>query len=214
MTQRPENETKRRIREAATRLFRERSFESVTLNEICEAGGVNRHTFYYHFKSKDELLDQYHDLPWDLSTAEVMDILSCESYVEQLWLITKKFVDFIDQLGITIVRQVLVQNMTKGAGTFRPHHRMHELSRLQIGILEKGQAAGQFRNRSDPLGLVVLLQQTVHSTCLMWVALDGCFDHAKHTRFLYETLLDVDPAQRLCQDYDPRAYETLSKEDL
>lgn len=213
MTQRRENETKQRIRETATHLFRERSFEHVTLNDICEASGVNRHTFYYYFKSKDDLLDHYFDLPWDLSATEVADMLTADTYIDQLWLITKKFVDFIDHLGMTIVRQVLVQNMTKDVGTFRPHHRMRELSRLQISIIEKGQAAGQFKNLSDPTALVVLLQQTVHSTCLMWVVLNGSFDHAKHTRFLFETLLDVAEEYRETKEYDPHYYKDLAEEE-
>ena len=45
-----ENETKKRIRSTALRLFEEKSFEEVTINEICKESGITKHTFYYYFK--------------------------------------------------------------------------------------------------------------------------------------------------------------------
>lgn len=203
MDKRREGATKKRIRQTATRLFQERSFEEVTLNDICEASGVNRHTFYYHFKSKDDLLDHYHELPWELTTAEVADILMAESYVEQLWLIMKKFIDFSDRVGITILRQVMVQNITKDIGTFHPNRRRSESFRLQEGIIRKGQAAGQIQNSADPLALVILLQQTMHSTCFMWTIMNGRFDYGRHMRYLFEALLDVAEENRRMKDYTP-----------
>ena len=127
MAARGENATKARIRETATRLFREKSFEVVTLNEICKASGVNKHTFYYYFKSKDELLERYYDLPWHLSASEVTNILNADSYVDQLWLIMQKFVDYTKRMGIQILRQVLIKNLNQDVGTFRPDNAMKEM---------------------------------------------------------------------------------------
>jgi len=206
MDKRRESETKKRIRQTAMRLFQERSFEEVTLNDICEASGINRHTFYYHFKSKDDLLDHYYDLPWELSSTEVADILMAENFVEQLWLIKKKFIDFVDLIGIPIIRQVLVQNIAKDARTFHPNRHMSELMRLQEGIIQRGQAAGQFKNGSDPHALVILLQQTMHSTSFMWTIMNGSFDYSRHMRYLFETLLDVSEEYREMKDYVPGDY--------
>lgn len=201
MTEKRENSTKQRIRTTATRLFRERTFEAVTLNDICEASGINRHTFYYYFKSKDELLEHYYDLPWRLSATEVADILTADTYVEQLWFIMKKFVDYIEHSGVTIVRQILIKNLNQDVGTFRPGHSMKELSRLQSSIIEKGQATDQFHNKADPLALVMLLHQIVHSTGLIWAVMNGSFNYGERVRFLFECLMNVDEAYRVTQDY-------------
>ncbi len=45
--------TRRRIEDAATRLVDERSFADVTIEEICEAAGISRRTFFNYFDSKD-----------------------------------------------------------------------------------------------------------------------------------------------------------------
>jgi TetR/AcrR family transcriptional repressor of nem operon len=49
-------ENRRRILDKASRLFRERGFEAVTVAEIMKAAGLTHGGFYGHFKSKDDLI--------------------------------------------------------------------------------------------------------------------------------------------------------------
>lgn len=44
-----------RIVEEASRLFRERGFENVTVGEVMKAAGLTHGAFYAHFKSKEDL---------------------------------------------------------------------------------------------------------------------------------------------------------------
>lgn len=48
--------TRSQIVEAADRLFYERGFEATSFAHIAEAVGLSRGNFYYHFKTKDEIL--------------------------------------------------------------------------------------------------------------------------------------------------------------
>ena len=45
-----------RIVDAASRLFRERGFEHVTVAEVMKAAGLTHGAFYNHFQSKEELM--------------------------------------------------------------------------------------------------------------------------------------------------------------
>lgn len=49
-------ENRRKILDAAGRLFRERGFESVTVAEVMAAAGLTHGGFYGYFKSKEELI--------------------------------------------------------------------------------------------------------------------------------------------------------------
>ncbi|PDT18478.1 TetR family transcriptional regulator [Rhizobium sp. J15] len=49
--------TRQQIVEAADRLFYETGFEATSFADIAAAVGLSRGNFYYHFKTKDELLD-------------------------------------------------------------------------------------------------------------------------------------------------------------
>ncbi|TBB21304.1 TetR/AcrR family transcriptional regulator [Rhizobium ruizarguesonis] len=49
--------TRLQIVEAADRLFYERGFEATSFADIAAVVGLSRGNFYYHFKTKDEILD-------------------------------------------------------------------------------------------------------------------------------------------------------------
>ena len=51
-------ENRRRILEAAGRLFRAKGFEAVTVAEVMRAAGLTHGGFYGHFGSKDDLIAQ------------------------------------------------------------------------------------------------------------------------------------------------------------
>ena len=51
-------ENRRRILEAAGRLFRAKGFEAVTVAEVMKAAGLTHGGFYGHFRSKDDLIAQ------------------------------------------------------------------------------------------------------------------------------------------------------------
>ncbi|KIC14126.1 TetR/AcrR family transcriptional regulator [Leisingera sp. ANG-Vp] len=53
----PQPATKDRIAEAADQLFYEQGFEATSFADIAAAVGISRGNFYYHFKTKDEILD-------------------------------------------------------------------------------------------------------------------------------------------------------------
>jgi AcrR family transcriptional regulator len=52
-----EKTTRDQIVEAADRLFYQRGFEHTSFSDIADAVGISRGNFYYHFRSKDEILD-------------------------------------------------------------------------------------------------------------------------------------------------------------
>lgn len=51
------SETRRQIVEVADRLFYENGYEATSFADIARDVGLSRGNFYYHFKTKDEILD-------------------------------------------------------------------------------------------------------------------------------------------------------------
>ncbi|WP_130864258.1 TetR/AcrR family transcriptional regulator [Bacilliculturomica massiliensis] len=195
-----ENKTKKRIRRTALELFQQKSFEKVTLNEICEKSGVNKHTFYYYFKSKDELLDHYYEIPDGVASCDLSSLLTADSYVEQFWLLIKKMIDFMEESGVAIVRQIFIKNMMEDVGTFNVAEKKKEMIRAQIAIIKKGQEAGQFRNQADARFLAILFHQIAISTAFMWSVRNASFSYSGMMRYMYEMAFDVAPEYRKADD--------------
>jgi TetR/AcrR family transcriptional regulator, transcriptional repressor for nem operon len=59
------SDAKSRLLQAATDLVWCRSYGAVTVDDICEAAGVKKGSFYYFFKSKDELVAAGLHAKWD-----------------------------------------------------------------------------------------------------------------------------------------------------
>jgi AcrR family transcriptional regulator len=53
----PEGDTRTRIQRVALELFTENGYEATSLREIAERLGVTKAALYYHFKTKDEIID-------------------------------------------------------------------------------------------------------------------------------------------------------------
>jgi AcrR family transcriptional regulator len=53
---RKRRETAQRITDAGVSLFLERGIEATTLDDIAARAGISRRTFFYYFKSKDDIL--------------------------------------------------------------------------------------------------------------------------------------------------------------
>ena len=188
-------------------LFADKSFDEVTLNDICEKSGINKQTFYYYFKSKDNLLDSYYNISYQLKTDDLSNILTADSYVEQLWLINRPMIDFIENAGLGILRRIFITNMTKNIGTFGFSQEKRQLLRLQKQIIEKGQDCGQFHSDVDAGYLAFLFHQMIISSAIFWSMSDGDFAFRDHLRYSYEQIFNVDGQYRTMADF--RAHYAL-----
>ena len=56
LRERKRRETLQRIAEVGLKLFLTNGYEATTLDEIAQAAGISRRTFFYYFKSKDDIL--------------------------------------------------------------------------------------------------------------------------------------------------------------
>ncbi|MEI9995443.1 MAG: TetR family transcriptional regulator [Rhizomicrobium sp.] len=68
---RKQAETRARLTEMALRLFVAKGFDAVTLDEIAEAAGISRRTFFHYFESKEDLAFAWLDASTDAMVAAV-----------------------------------------------------------------------------------------------------------------------------------------------
>jgi AcrR family transcriptional regulator len=73
LRERKRRETLQRITDAGMCLFIEKGYDATTLDEIATAAGISRRTFFYYFKSKDDILLSLQSSMGDMIVAAVRD---------------------------------------------------------------------------------------------------------------------------------------------
>lgn len=85
-------ESKNRIYEIGVGLMEVKGFENITIEEIIKKAGVSVGTFYYYFKSKDDILYKLFENADEFIANKSIDILQGETS-------TMKIVSFFDSLA-------------------------------------------------------------------------------------------------------------------
>jgi TetR/AcrR family transcriptional repressor of nem operon len=67
------SDARERLIDEAASLFHARSYESVGVQELCEAAEINKGSFYHFFASKEDLAAAVIDAQWAATRAEVLD---------------------------------------------------------------------------------------------------------------------------------------------
>ena len=83
--------TKEKIQEQAIKLFKEYNYDQVTVMQICKAAGITKRTFYYHFSSKDEIVDELIGRTGKKVDQLVDVMLQRESNLAFLWAMLREY---------------------------------------------------------------------------------------------------------------------------
>lgn len=191
-----DNDTKCKIVAKSLELIKRNGYDNVTLNDICSAAEISKHTFYYYFSSKEDILLRFYEIPRGLSASKLTSILSAENNVEQFWQLLVPMIDFFVESGPEIMRRVLIANIMRDIGTFNTSRGKSDLSKAQVAILKKAQESGEIRNSSEPFALLHASMILSMGCTAKWCIDNGVFDLKNSVRGAVEVCLDVDPALR------------------
>ena len=67
------SDARERLVDEASQLFHARSYESVGVQELCEAAAINKGSFYHFFASKEDLAAAVIEAQWQKTLDEVLD---------------------------------------------------------------------------------------------------------------------------------------------
>jgi AcrR family transcriptional regulator len=107
-------ETRRKLIRAATRLWSERGFDAVTVEDLCAEAGVGRTTFYLHFESKERLLAGLAGATAAGVVADLDGVRASESVDAQLSAFIRGVARRMDDVPRSLV-QLVIQSQRAGA---------------------------------------------------------------------------------------------------
>lgn len=178
------------IIEEANRLFFEKGYQNVTVVDICDACKISKTTFYYHIKSKEEILLNFYDSTVHNISEHVMTILSQDNYWDQFMVCFELLIDEANKYGTNFFSQMMIMNLKEDFGSFNFRE---ELTNIAVMIIKKAQESGQIRNKNKAEELYKAAGYTALGYELLWCIKDGTLDWKKEMRESFENMFDVAP---------------------
>lgn len=183
------NDRRERIIGAAWKLFREKGFAETTINDIINEAGISKGTFYYYFRSKDDLLDTLSEIldreyerldgvePQDLSCFDKLMWLNYEvhSFME-------KNIDY-RLLSYLYSAQIIKEDFSSLLNRNRYYYRYVER------LMYEGQKNGELTDEMTVSEMVSFFSMGERALVTEWCMQNGSFSFGEYSRKLFPIMM-------------------------
>ena len=172
--------TKGRIIQAAWQLFYRQGYDDTTVEEIIEASGTSRGSFYHYFEGKDALLSSVSYL-FDEKYAELMSTMDPDmnSFDQLMYLNRELFAMIENSISLDLLARLYSsQLVTKGDKHLLDHNRLYYKVLRQIVM--KGQERGELRP-----DITVNEMVRVYALCERALIYDWCLSSGDYSLLKY-----------------------------
>jgi TetR/AcrR family transcriptional regulator, fatty acid metabolism regulator protein len=185
---------RRRILDAAVRVFARQGFHTCRVSDIADEAGVAYGLVYHYFQSKDEVLDTLFLERWELmlSTIDEIDAQPIAAR-EKLHAIASFIVD--SYRHDPELMKVIIVEVTRAANTFGQTH-LADIRKAYNRIAEivgAAQADGSFRDAVTPQFAAMAFYGAIEQVLTGWIfglLEEGDDDYERAKRFVVETICD------------------------
>ena len=171
-----------RILESARLCFSQKAFEQVTIKEICVQAGVANSTFYYHFKTKEELMDFLRTNDAHPLQEELLGVIAAPDLLEQAVSACAMCATRAQRSGCTLTAQYYKRRLSSGdeeEAMRRVHLQEYETARI---LIRRAQEAGKIARlfTADELAKTAILLSS--GVVVDWCATGGAYDLQQEVR--------------------------------
>ena len=173
--------TRAAIVDNAMRLFAERGYDSVTVDEITQAAGVAKGTFYSYFSVKSDIIvEEFWKIDRYYEEYASRNLARYGTPEEKLRAFTRAQMRYVrdvignDNLKILYANQTLLTGQEKVI--VNPQRQWYTII---ASIIAEGQASGVFRTDASPEELARGFNRSMRSVFLDWCITDAALDLVK-----------------------------------
>ena len=160
------------IEAAALELFHKDGYDAVKVQDICDACGITKPTFYHYVPAKDDILLRYYDEAVDIVEQHVAstDPKGPTSQLLNAYLV---LIDECERIGPDLVSRILTANLQEDRGSYDTRDAITE---PMVAIIRRGQEIGDIDNPEDPYQLYLSSAYLFEGLQFMWCVKKGDFD--------------------------------------
>lgn len=171
---------KAEILSAVLELLKTRNFEDLTVNEICSTCSIVKSNFYYHFKSKDELLYTFFTPALIEIEKQIPFILMDGTPLEQIHKILELSFSYISAYPVNLLRNIVRVGLTnQDNGLFKPKSYGNSITEILIKLIDKAQQSGEINNNIHPELLYENIVLIVNGFNIKYCSQNGDMDYNK-----------------------------------
>ncbi len=179
-------ETRKKLYEIAKKLFSERNFSDVNVEDITDEAGITKGAFYVHFESKDALIASLiadYVASADMDYKTFVEALPNEMPASEVILaLTQKIADeLVDTIGCENMKKIYQMLLTGTVDTEAVKGYGRELYLLFYSILDKGIRCGEITSSLPPEALSRHFVMAIRGVSYEWCVRSPDFDLREHT---------------------------------
>ncbi|RAK06957.1 TetR family transcriptional regulator [Halanaerobium saccharolyticum] len=176
--------TKENIYKNAVKLIQKKGFDNISVNEICDRADVSVGTFYYYFKSKENILFEIYKKSDNYFENTVYENLKSENSLEKVREYLFHYIKFVKSEGIDMVKKLYIPNnklfIKKGRA----------MQTILEDIIAEGQQKNQISNRMTPKEAVRFSFVVMRGVVFDWAVNDGSYDIINYSESFIDSVCD------------------------
>lgn len=165
--------TKLRITRIASELFKSKGFDSVKIQDICEAAGISVGAFYHHFKSKMEIINIAYEQV-DILLMDRFEVREFSSNLEKLLFLMGEGADMMEELGWVFVGEIY-RNLISTEGKYSTNPERH-ITLLVKDIVEDALNARELDNSISSADLTMIIMRISRGAIFDWCLFQGSYN--------------------------------------
>lgn len=177
-------ETKRRIYQCAVTLFREKGFDSVTIEEICNEAKISKGLFYNYFESKEALFIEHSEIISDMQNRTCDAFKEGQTFLDRMRVFTDNNIALMDPF-LTEATRVAYGYAIKNPGKSFYASKDRLYYRTLIDIIEYGKTRHEVKEDISTNEVAHLITSVTWGSFFSWL-IGFESEHSFHDNVLNE----------------------------
>ena len=175
-------ETKNKILNTALRLFSERGFDQVTIDDIAFESGTSKGAFYVHFQSKyDVFWEKFNEIDdfYEEFIRSLPKLLSFHEKMEHLFV--NQMIYLQDSLGKDLMRTIYISGLIPSTNNYFSTT-SRKLYQIINNLVTDAIATGEINEQHCPLQITKLITRCMRGTLYDWQIFEEDFNLVEESR--------------------------------
>jgi len=191
------NKQQKRIIDAAVKLFREKGYEKVSVNDICKAADIARSTFYLNFAGKKEIIYKiFSDARLDKNEF-FGDFVAAANDFERMCILCNRYLTVAIDFGPELMGALFRLELFGEVDILDTTHKVDE---WMIQLLANAQKSGVILHPEPAEIIAPLGVDVAYYTTYEWCKRRGSFNLRQAVRRRCEAAYNVAPQYRMSED--------------